>query len=346
MTTRWLEAGAMALGVWACAISPARAEEGDETWPPEDAEVIDGIVAVVNNDLITRYELERAIAPFEAQAEAGGETLDEAKRHKIRADVLEGLVNDLLILGEANKMKLETKQSQVDEQLERLKAGNQWDDDELAEALQQAGFPSIAAYRAHVEKELLKNQVLSIKVASRVQVDEEEVQRAFDRELASAGGLSQRRAAHILLRLDEFATPDDEAAAQQKLLEMRERVLAGESTFEEEARRYSQDTNAASGGDLGWFGKGDLDPTFEAAVWKLGEGEMSPPVRTEFGYHLILLTGERRKDTATEEERETLKRQIRFRLREKELERLYAQWIKALRADSFIEVRKASAGLE
>lgn len=324
----------------------AWAAEGEEPWPPEDAELIDGIVAVVNSELITRYELERAIAPFEAQLEAGGESLDDAKRLKIRTDVLEGMVNDLLVLGEANKMKLETKQAQVDEQLDRLKSGNDWDDDELAEALQQAGFSSIAAYRAHVEKELLKNQVLSIKVASRVQVDEDEVQRAFDREMAQAGGLTQRRAAHILLRLDEFATTDQEAAAQAKLLAIRAKVAAGEATFEELARSESQDTNASSGGDLGWFGKGDLDPTFETAVWKLADGEMSPPVRTEFGYHLIRLTGERHKETATEEDRETLLRQLRYRLREKELERLYAQWIKSLRAESFIEVRKASAGLE
>ncbi|MEZ4265076.1 MAG: peptidylprolyl isomerase [Myxococcota bacterium] len=336
----------IAIAALALHVSPARAAEGDEAWPPEDATLIDGIVAVVNSELITSFELERAIAPFEAQITAGGERLDAAKRLKIRGDVLEGLVNDLLILGEANKMKLEAKQSQVDEQLQRLKAGNDWDDDELSEALQGAGFASIAAYRSHVEKELLKNQVLSIKVASRVQVDEDEVQRAFDREVATAGGLTQRRAAHILLRLDEFSTPDQEAAAQARLLGIRKRVLDGEVTFEEEARRESQDTNAASGGDLGWFGKGDLDPTFEAAVWKLADGEVSPPVRTEFGFHLIRLTGERHKDSTTEEDRETLLRQLRYRLRERELERLYAQWIKTLRADSFIEVRKVSAGLE
>lgn len=337
---------ALSVAMFALVATPAIAAEGDDAWPPEDATLIDGIVAVVNSDLITSFELQRAIAPFEAQIEAGGERLDDTKRIKIRGDVLEGLVNDLLILGEANKMKLEAKQSQVDEQLERLKSGNDWDDDELAEALQQAGFASIAAYRAHVEKELLKNQVLSIKVASRVQIDEDEVQRAFDREMTGAGGLTQRRAAHILIRLDEFSTATQEAAAQTRLLKIREAVLAGEATFEEEARRESQDTNAASGGDLGWFGKGDLDPTFEAAVWKLADGEVSPPVRTEFGFHLIRLTGERHKDTATAEDRETLMRQLRYRLRERELERLYAQWIKTLRADSFIEVRKTTAGLE
>ncbi|MGM0574418.1 MAG: peptidylprolyl isomerase [Myxococcota bacterium] len=325
---------------------PGAAVAAEPEWPPPGGRVVDGIVAVVNQEPVTLYDLERAITPFEARVQASGEVLDDAKRGQIREQVLEGLVNDILILEKAREMDLEADPSQVEAQIDRLKEENGWTDEQLARALQSHGFPSIGAYRRHVEKEVLKNEVLSIKVASKVQVDEAEVERLFEQELGETGAVTQRRAAHILLRLDEFATPEQEAVAERKLLEIREEIVSGEASFEEMARRHSDDTNAQSGGDLGWFSKGDLDPSFESAAWQLDEGEVSEPVRTDFGLHLIKVTGLRDRQMVDEEEKDNLMRQIRYRVREKELERVYEQWVEGLRKSAYVEIRRDVAGVE
>jgi parvulin-like peptidyl-prolyl isomerase len=298
---------------------------------------LDGIVAVVNSEPITRHELTLAVAPYVDKASTNG-VLSAEDRTRLEAEILAGMINDMLVVDEAKRMGLEAKRDQVDAQLSRLKEANKWSDDQLAEALKSHGFGSLAAYRERMERELLKNQVMSIKVASRVKVDEAEVERAYAQEL-SDGTVQERRAAHILIKLDTYATESQFTAAEKKLSVVRDKALAGEVTFEELARRHSEDGSAAGGGDLGWFGRGELDPAFETVAFRLSKGEVSPPIRTPFGVHLVKLVGVRQKTINDESEKETLMRQIRFRLRESELARLYDQWLDELRAAAFIEMK-------
>ena len=101
----------------------------------------------------------------------------------------------------------------------------------------------------------------------------------------------------------------------------------------------SEDATSRSGGDLGWFMQGDFDSTFEAAVNALKEGEVSQPFRTQFGLHLCTLTGVRKQTLMTPEQLETARRRIRLALREREVERIYRQWLRGLREAAFVSVR-------
>ena len=298
---------------------------------------LDGIVAVVNSEPITRHELALAVAPYVDKASTNG-VLTSEDRARLEGEILAGMINDMLVVDEAKRMGLEAKRDQVDAQLSRLKKANNWSDDELAEALKSHGFGSLAAYRDRMERELLKNQAMSIKVASRVKVDEAEVERAYARELAD-GTVEERRAAHILIKLDAYATESQFTAAEKKLARIRKQALAGTVTFEELARRHSEDGSAAGGGDLGWFSRGELDPAFETVAFRLARAEVSPPIRTPFGVHLVKLVEIRQKTISDESEKESLMRQIRFRLRETELARLYDQWLEDLREAAFIEMK-------
>lgn|GEM_PF-5191506 len=83
-------------------------------------------------------------------------------------------------------------------------------------------------------------------------------------------------------------TPASDAAAKQEIENIRALIISGKATFQEEAKKESQDSSAASGGDLGWIGHdANLDPTFSNAAWALKEGEISEPVKSQYGYHLI-----------------------------------------------------------
>lgn len=107
------------------------------------------------------------------------------------------------------------------------------------------------------------------------------------------------------IKVLKTATPDDEKSYQEELLEIKKRVAAGEATFEEEAKIESDDEGSAiNGGDVGWFGKGQMVPAFEEAAFALEPGEMSGIVKSNFGYHLILVEDKeisKDKKTKTEE---------------------------------------------
>jgi parvulin-like peptidyl-prolyl isomerase len=110
---------------------------------------------------------------------------------------------------------------------------------------------------------------------------------------------SQAQLAYV--RIPKKPTPQDERVYRQELLEIKESIESGESTFEEEAIRESEDEGSArNGGDLGWFRKGMMVPAFEEVAFTLDSGEISDPVETAYGMHLIMVEGRRETDQGTE----------------------------------------------
>lgn len=132
-------------------------------------------------------------------------------------------------------------------------------------------------------------------------VSEADLRSAYEQELVRFQGDEERRAAHILFEVDEAS----EADVREKAVQLRERILAGELTFAEAAAEYSDDPgSAAQGGDLGLNGRGLFVGPFEDTLFAMGQGEVSEPVRTEFGYHLIQLNEVKATEPPTFAERE------------------------------------------
>lgn len=143
----------------------------------------------------------------------------------------------------------------------------------------------------------------------------------------------QNHARHILLRLSPQLT---EQAARQRLADLKRRVQSGQADFAQLAREYSQDGSASNGGDLGWSTPGLFVPEFEEAIDALQPGQISDPVVTRFGVHLVQLL-ERRQATLTQREQRELARNM---LREKKLDDAYAQWAREVRGRAYVEFRE------
>lgn len=143
--------------------------------------------------------------------------------------------------------------------------------------------------------------------------------------------LEQTRARHILVRTSEVLSDAD---AEARLLALRERVVNG-ADFGELAKANSADLSAASGGELGWLNPGDTVPEFERAMNALQPGEMSPPVRSPFGWHLIQVL-ERRLQDVTDERKRNAARQA---LRQRKADEAYEDWLRQLRDSTYVDLR-------
>jgi peptidyl-prolyl cis-trans isomerase SurA len=143
----------------------------------------------------------------------------------------------------------------------------------------------------------------------------------------------QTHARHILLRPSAQLS---EAAAVQRLADFKRRVQAGQADFAQLAREFSQDASARNGGDLGWVNPGVFVPEFEETVNALAPGQISDPVISRFGVHLIQLVG-RRQATLTQREQREIARNL---LREKKLDELYARWAQDVRGRAYVELRE------
>lgn len=143
--------------------------------------------------------------------------------------------------------------------------------------------------------------------------------------------LRQSRVRHILIKVNELVP---EAEARRKAVSLKERLDNG-ADFAELARLNSNDLSASKGGDLGWLYQGDTVPEFEKAMDALKLNEISPPVQSQFGFHVIQLL-ERRVEDASPERRRMLARQA---LRERKSEEAYQDWLRQMRDRAYVEYR-------
>jgi peptidyl-prolyl cis-trans isomerase SurA len=148
---------------------------------------------------------------------------------------------------------------------------------------------------------------------------------------AAAAGVQQTRVRHILLRARDGLS---ETEARERLQRLRERVTQG-TDFAELARQHSEDASASRGGDLGWVAAGDTVPEFERVMNDLKENEISPPVQTPFGWHLVQVL-ERRSDELSEDRKKTA---ARLSIRQRKADEAYQDWLRQMRDRAFVELR-------
>lgn len=143
--------------------------------------------------------------------------------------------------------------------------------------------------------------------------------------------VGQTHTRHILIKLSEVVSEKD---AKRKMDGIKERIDNG-TKFEEMARQYSEDGSANNGGDLGWVNPGDTVPPFEKAMNGLGLGEISEPVLSPFGWHIIQVLERRQQDMTKEASRLKARQEIRVR----KAEEAYQDWVRELRDRAFVELR-------
>jgi peptidyl-prolyl cis-trans isomerase SurA len=144
--------------------------------------------------------------------------------------------------------------------------------------------------------------------------------------------VQQTRARHILMRVNEL---NSETEVMRRQEEIRERLQAGTVSFADMARQYSVDGSASQGGDLGWVYAGDTVPDFERAMNALEPGQISAPVRSPFGYHLIQVQ-DRRIDAVSPER---LRGAARAALRARKSGEAYQEWVAQARDRAYVEYR-------
>lgn len=154
---------------------------------------------------------------------------------------------------------------------------------------------------------------------------------------SSVPAVVQTRARHILIKVNQVVSSTD---ARRKLAEVRERLVNKVATFEEMARLYSNDSTASRGGDLGWVYPGDTVPEFERAMNALQPGDISQPIESQFGFHLIQVMERKRDDVSKERQRQAA-RQV---LRERKAAEAQEEWLRQLRDRAYVEYRDDADG--
>jgi peptidyl-prolyl cis-trans isomerase SurA len=252
-------------------------------------ELIDEPIAVVADRVILRSEWEAQVTMLALQTKR--DVNDPVVRDSLAPELLEQMINDELILIQAERdTTLEVTQEEVEKALTDHIEGlrNQFaSEEEFQSELAREGLTERdlrVRYRRDVRNQLLKQKLIQRKLRD-VSVSNGEVREFFanykDSLPDQPAGI---KLAHILLPVE--ASEETIDSARSAITRILEKIRNG-LDFGEAARQYSQDVTAESGGDLGWFGSGDMVPTFENAAFSLVPGQVSGVVRTRYGFHLI-----------------------------------------------------------
>jgi len=247
---------------------------------------LEGIAAIVDEEVILQSELERAVANIIGQYANRQEQLPP--RPILERQVLERLVLMKLQTTRAQGSGVRVSDQDVNNALSAIAEQNNMSQEQLRAQLAEDGL-SLDDFRASLHDELLVQRLRQRFAQSRIVVTDAEV----DVALANQSSNMHYHLAHILVALPEGATPEQIATGQQKIDGIKALIDKGEMEFSAAAVRYSDSPNALEGGDLGWRSLDEIPPAFATPIVDLNAGEMIGPIRGPSGFQLLRLVGKR-----------------------------------------------------
>lgn len=247
--------------------------------------LLDRIVAVVNDNVIMQSELEEETERMRDFVRSRGAALPP--EDIFRRQVLDRMIAVELQMQFAQRAGITVSDDRVNVALSQIAQNNNVTLSELPRVLAEQGV-NYASFREQVREELMLQEVRRAAVESRVSVSPREVEELVERQQREGAG-QEFLTSHILIAVPGEAPPERIEAARQQAEDIRERVLAGDASFADMAVSFSQGQQALEGGSLGWRRLPEMPTLFADAVAGMDPGEITPPIRSGSGWHLLRL---------------------------------------------------------
>ena len=297
--------------------------------------VVERIVAVVNDEIITSYELDSAFEPMEKRIEATYKGPNKERLlQETRLDMLKKMVDKLLLEQEAKKTGIVVKDEEVMDTIRDIARRQNVSLDALKQALDKEGT-TLEAYRNEIREQMVRMRILRRDVRSKIAISEEEIGEYYLKHREVYEGKEAVHIKQILLPYSPNLDEEGKKKLREQAETIRQRIMAGEP-FDLMAVTYSQGPAAAQGGDLGFIEKGLMLPEVDRVAFRLKQDEVSEIIESSLGLHLLKLVDKR---GAGVKPIEAVRQEIVDRLEEGKLEVKYEDWMEGLRKRSHIEIR-------
>ena len=298
--------------------------------PPirESQSVIDRVIAVVNGDVIMMSELQEAIVLSRREGRALPDGPD------LERTVLNRLVDHRLQVQEAKREKIEVTEDELRTMLDDFVKRNGGDREKLESQLQSQGV-TWEALRRELRDQMLAQRVRGRRVVRRATATEAEVDQYLKENRSKFDAGLKYHARHIAVMVE----PPNSSAAWERAKQEIDGVavaLAAGQDFSELARTRSKDPSSDNGGDLGWLARGELDASFEQPLLALEKGQVTAPIRSPAGFHILLLED---RQELTAERLADARQQVRDLLLQKKAQERFDEWVEGLRRKALIAIR-------
>ncbi len=298
-------------------------------------EIVDRVVAEVNDDIITLSELNNEGRKIfqrirdEAPPEKVQATLDEARKQ-----ILSKMIDERITAHTAREKGISVSVEDLDMAVQSIIARNKSTREGLRHELSRVGITE-EEFRESIRTQVLHSKLVNYEVRSKIVITEEKIKEAYGKQYtknASGSGYYILQMGFAWGEKNNLKQEEAEKLANQ----IRDRVTAGES-FKELAKTYSDLPSATDGGDIGVFQKGELAPYMKDTILAMRPGDISPVIETKSGYQFFKLLSTKDGNVVAQEPYEEVKDEISKQLFKEEMEKRYEEWIKALREQAYIK---------
>ena len=290
------------------------------------AEVIEQVVATVNDEPIFLSDLRRQAIPFLPRVMSAG-TQEERMGglRQLYQEILEKMIDQELIEQSAREMQVRVTSTDVERAVQNVVRQNGLTEEEFWNAVRGQGFTE-TQYRTDVRKQLLRLKVLNQRVRGRVNITEADVRRRYDQRMRQANRVLRFQTSHVFIPLPENPSATDVAQVRRLAGTIRREVTT--ETFADAMQEYG-------GGDLGWLRQGDLPQDLESVLMTLEDQEISQPIQGDRGFHIFLLH-EREQGGSDVPEFDAVKEQLYQQMLERAMVRQEETFLRELRREAII----------
>jgi peptidyl-prolyl cis-trans isomerase C len=312
---------------WAVGAADQPAKTESESKKPDPGQKV---VAVINGTQVREGDLQMTIQ--EMRRQFGEKSMAQDSPEVLRRKALEQFLAVELLFQEGLTLGLKD----VDTQVEAMWSGAEkqaGSREKFAEQLAKDGL-SLEQAKDNIRKNIYVRAVITQKVVPTIKVEEAELQAFYQANQNQYQHGEMVGARHILIKVPPQAKEEEKKLAREKVEAIRKDLLAGKD-FQETAKALSDCPSKTRGGDLGYFGKGRMVPEFEKAAFELPEGEISPVVETQFGFHIIQVYGRKPPGVTPFEE---VKNQLEGRVKNEKFNRAVSDYVGELRKKARVEI--------
>jgi peptidyl-prolyl cis-trans isomerase C len=288
-------------------------------------------VAGVNGTVINQAEFDSEMNRVLERLQRTGRFPNDLERSQIKKQVLENLIARELLYQESQKKGIKVDQKEVEAQLTALK-GRFPSEVEFKNAMSTMNLTE-ADLRFQFERDVAIRKLLDDQIGGKSTVSEKESRAYYDSKLESFKKPEQVRASHILIKVDPGADEAKKAEARTKIESLQAKLKKGDD-FGALAKEYAEGPSGPKGGDLGFFGRGQMVKPFEETAFSMKPGQVSGMVETRFGYHLIMVTERTPESTLSYEE---VKDRLEQYLKQQKDQKAIAAYVETLKGKAKIE---------
>ncbi|MCF8068318.1 MAG: peptidylprolyl isomerase [Desulfobacterales bacterium] len=305
--------------------------------PSVGAEVVDRIVAIVNNEVVTLLDVNEVFSLYEKQIKASNYPPEKERQmlFRVREDLINNMVDEKLTAQEAKRLNITIDEAEIDFTIERIKEQNLYTEEDFIKALAKDNI-TLELYRERLKGEILRSRLVNQEVRSKIVITDEDIRAYYESHLDEYARGDSYHLRNIFIPYPTYASMDDKENVSRIMVSILKELDKGAS-FEDMAKTYSKGPTAEQGGDLGVFEIKDLSPVLQDSIKNLKSGEYTDAINTEAGSQIIYVE---KKISSDEDAINLVSKEIEDILYKQQVDEKFKTWLEELKSRSHIKIIK------